>query len=190
MSARSHSLGFIARHLFAVNFIALSLWLTGAAQAQDKSQSQDNSLAKDTPVKPEVITLPVDGALDSHGNPIAIPDKPTSALNYRPSPVQTKPGRDKKSTKKPKQKRTKKLSQKQLSRKQQLASRQHVADNPSCRWLDKRMSHLEKGLKRQKKRQYGYQDKELRARQSEWICMKCGAEGPNQSDHHKCQYRR
>ncbi|QYK12776.1 hypothetical protein K0I63_18965 [Shewanella rhizosphaerae] len=165
---------------FTLNAIALSLLFICAAQAQDK----------DAPLITESITLPADGALDSEGNPLVIPDNPIGALNYRASPTQPKSRRDKKSTQKPKNKRSKKLSHKQLSRKQQLASRQHVADDPSCRWLDKRMSHLEKSLKRQAKQDYGYQDKELRARQSEWVCMKCGAEGPSQSDHHKCQYRR
>ncbi|TVP14486.1 hypothetical protein [Shewanella sp. KCT] len=170
---------------FTLSAIALSLLFTCATQAQDK-----NAPLNSKAIASETITLPADGALDSEGNPLVIPDNPTGALNYRASPTQPKSRRDKKSTQKPKQKRTKKLSQKQLSRKQQLASRQHVADDPSCRWLDKRMSHLEKSLKRQAKQDYGYQDKELRARHSEWVCMKCGAEGPSQSDHHRCQYRR
>ncbi|WP_281212833.1 hypothetical protein [Shewanella insulae] len=170
---------------FTLNAIALSLLFSCAAQAKDK----DAQLTQET-VLHETMTLPVDGALDSEGNPLAIPDNPTGALNYRASHAQPKSRRDKKSPSKSKSKRSKKQNRKTPSRKQQLASRQHVADDPSCRWLDKRMSHLEKSLKRQAKRQYGYQDKELRARQSEWVCMKCGAEGPSQSDHHKCQYRR
>ncbi|MCG9712648.1 hypothetical protein L1D29_07450 [Shewanella insulae] len=165
---------------FTLNAIALSLLFSCAAEAKDK----DPQLTQET-VLHETMTLPVDGALDSEGNPLAIPDNPTGALNYRASPTHSKKRREKRSTNKPRSKRTK-----PLSRKQQLASRQHVADDPSCRWLDKRMSHLEKSLKRQAKRQYGYQDKELRTRQSEWVCMKCGAEGPSQSDHHRCQYRR
>ena len=164
---------FVMLSFVMLSVITLSLLPLGAAYAKDKQ------------LKPEVITLPADGALDSEGKPLAIPKSPSSALNYSASPTPAKQRREKRSTNKPKSKRTK-----PLSRKQQLASRQHVADDPSCRWLDKRMSHLENSLKRQAKHQYGYQDKELRARQSEWVCMKCGAEGPSQSDHHRCQYRR
>lgn len=35
-----------------------------------------------------------------------------------------------------------------------------------------------------------YQLDELSARQKEWQCLKCGAEGPNQNDYSRCQYRR
>ena len=173
MSTRNHPLGFFPPYIVILSLTALSALIPSTL------------LAKDLPQKTEVIKLPADGALDSEGKPLAIPKNPNSALNYNASQTHDKKRREKQTTKKPKNKPTK-----QLSRKQQLASRQHVANDPSCRWLDKRMSHLEKSLKRQQKQEYGYQDKELRARQSEWVCMKCGAEGPSQSDHHNCQYRR
>ncbi|QYJ86048.1 hypothetical protein K0I73_18145 [Shewanella mesophila] len=141
-------------------------------------------IAANEPTEP--LPLPANSALDSDGNPIVIPKDHSSALHYTSEPIRQKP------TIKPSQKNTKKSSKKshRLSRKQQLASRQSVADNPSCRWLNQRMTQLEKSLKKQRSHQFGYQAEELKARKSEWVCMKCGAEGPNQNDHHKCQYKR
>ncbi|MCZ4339151.1 hypothetical protein [Shewanella colwelliana] len=131
----------------------------------------------------ETHTLPQNVALDSEGNPIAVPTGDKAALNYHAAPVQ--------SVSQPiTTKHLRKSKPKKRSRKQQLASRDNVADNPSCRWLNKRMHHLEKTLKTGNAKQFGYQYDELQARQSEWVCMKCGAEGPNQDDHNRCQYRR
>lgn len=137
-----------------------------------------------TDKKPQPLRLPTEGATDSDGNPIVIPSQHQSALHYRSPNTPTK------KTKTTKRQSNKSTRQQKMSRKQLLASRQHVANDPSCRWLDKRMQQLENRLKHQKKQHFGFQADELKVRKSEWICLKCGAEGPSQNDHNKCQYKR
>ena len=138
--------------------------------------------------KPLPIKLPANSATDSNGNPITIPTQHQSALHYQPPNPPTK--NTKAQTQKKKQKQNKSTKHKKQSRKQLLASRNHVADDPSCRWLNKRMQQLERKLKYQQKQEFGFQADELKIRRIEWICMKCGAEGPSQNDHNKCQYKR
>ena len=128
--------------------------------------------------------LPLGVVLDDKGQPIAIPDKPQSHFEYHYVPptkryqqtVKAHPSNQKKS--------------KKLSRKQLLASRQSVANDAGCRWLDSRMSTLEKKLTLGVNHRNQHHQQELLVRQDEWECLKCGVEGPAQADHHSCQYRR
>ncbi len=125
-------------------------------------------------------------ALDSDGLPITLPSTNKHALNYHSTISQKQQKSPAKTTNKKRKKKSKKLT-----RKQQLASRNHVANDPSCRWIDRRMDQLELGLSYAGNNTgYGYHSRELKIRQNEWKCMKCGAEGPSQSDHDSCQYRR
>ena len=125
-------------------------------------------------------------ALDSEGKPILIPSQNRSAFDYHAEPHFKLQAPAKKKPKKLRRKSTK-----TLSRKQQLASRSQVANDPSCRWLDSRIDKLEKSLKhRGNQKSYGFHRSELKIRTTEWKCMKCGAEGPSQVDHDRCQYRR
>ncbi len=130
--------------------------------------------------------LPLGVVLDSEGNPISLPTQSQSALDYHsPTSIKHHNSAEAKPTKK-KQTRTKKLS-----RKQQLASRAHVANSPSCRWLNSRMNKLEQNLTfTGNGSTNSYHRKELVIREKEWKCMKCGAEGPQQKDRDRCQYRR
>lgn len=132
--------------------------------------------------------LPLGTILDSQGRPIAIPAEPQSALEYsaaeafiaepqKPQATRTKPA-------------TKPAKTKKLSRKQQLASRDKVANDPNCRWLDTRMDQLEAQIKGKQDNKMQYVSEEIKARQKEWQCLKCGAEGPKQGDRTDCQYRR
>jgi hypothetical protein len=77
-----------------------------------------------------------------------------------------------------------------LSRKQQLASRRHVANDVSCRWLDSRMDHLEGQLTPGGAQGLGHHAAELKIRQKEWQCLKCGVEGPSVEDRSRCQHKR
>ncbi|WP_028771942.1 hypothetical protein [Shewanella waksmanii] len=123
--------------------------------------------------------LPLGSVLDSHGNPIAMPEKADVALQYTPTvssqsqQVQSRP-----STKHSK-------ADRRLNKR-----RPNVADNPSCRWLDKRMQGLEKQLNSQRRQQFSHHAEELAVRQQEWQCLQCGGMGPKPSDHSRCQYRR
>ncbi|ACA84423.1 hypothetical protein [Shewanella woodyi] len=132
--------------------------------------------------------LPLGSVLDSQGNPIQLPSKQESALEI-PS---IKPTKEYQSTPAKSRKRSQSRSKKsKLSRKQQLASRTSVANDPGCRWLDARMDHLERKLNdKGNSNANSYHKKELSIREQEWKCLKCGAEGPKQTDHDHCQYRR
>ncbi|MFG0454366.1 hypothetical protein [Shewanella mangrovisoli] len=140
------------------------------------------TLSKPTTTEP----LPLGTLLDSEGKPLSIPTQ-QSALDYQSPVIDTDNMPAKTNTHKAKSTSSKKKKQ---SRKQQLASRERVANNPSCRWLNARMSQLETQIGNRPDKAASYQTDELSARQQEWQCLKCGAEGPNQDDHYRCQYRR
>jgi len=130
--------------------------------------------------------LPLGVVLDSEGNPISLPKQNRSALEFRSPEVKKT---DKYSPLI--QPRKKKPRTKKLSRKQQLTSRSHVANDPSCRWLNSRMNKLEESLASAgNSSANSYHKKELVIRNKEWKCMKCGVEGPEQKDYDRCQYRR
>lgn len=76
----------------------------------------------------------------------------------------------------------------EVSRHQQLKSRDFIANDPSCRWLDKRLDLLENQLMSGMNARYGYQQKEYTARHKAWVCLKCGAEGPSVRDYAQCQF--
>lgn len=129
-------------------------------------------------------TLPLGAVLDDKGQPLTIPSQNQTALSYSSTPAANNSHSKKKPQSKPKSK------QKKISRKQQLASRKRVANDAGCRWLNGRMKQLEKQLRLGVNHRNQHQQQELSVRQDEWECLKCGAEGPNPSDHHSCQYRR
>ncbi|MFT5789297.1 MAG: hypothetical protein ACI8SJ_001413 [Shewanella sp.] len=133
----------------------------------------------------DTAPLPLGAVLDDKGQPLAIPTQPKTALSYTPVKQTETTSASKQSPSKPKAKKTKKMSHKQ-----QLASRTKVANDAGCRWLNSRMNLLEKQLNLGVNNRNMHHQQELNARQNEWECLKCGMEGPNQSDHHSCQYRR
>ncbi|MCG9697940.1 hypothetical protein [Shewanella sp. Isolate11] len=148
----------------------------------DEIKPSNNKLSNQTQ-----IIIPQDSALDSDGKPLHIPKQAQSAIHYQASEAATI-AISLKDSEPPRRKH--KSKSKPLSRKQQLASRLHVANDPSCRWLNKRMQQLEHKIKQQTKPNYGFHSDELSIRKQEWICMKCGAEGPQVNDHASCQHRR
>ena len=133
--------------------------------------------------EPEPSTLPLGVILDSQGQPIALPTDIESGLEYRSQEHLVHEPSTKASLKAPQKPSPKKT--KKSSRKQQLASRNSVANDPSCRWLDQRMDQLEAKLKL-KSGDYGYHQTELSKRQDEWYCLKCGAEGPGREERDNC----
>lgn len=134
---------------------------------------------------PKNPQLPLGTLLDNNGQPIHIPNQRQSALEYS-TPTVSLAETQKSQTHAP----SKKTKSKKLNRKQQLTSRAQVANDPNCRWLDKRMQQLEALSSSKQNKPAQYQLDELSARQKEWQCLKCGAEGPNQNDYSRCQYRR
>ena len=166
------------------HFSIKPIWVLLILFVNSPCQANDSSLLTNADAPP----LGIGVALDSEGKPIAIPTT-GSALEYHPPEIHT--SKKTKNKKSKLTKRSKKKSAKTLSRKQKLASRSSVANDPGCRWLDKRMDKLEQSLSYAgNQTSYGFHRDELKIRHSEWLCMKCGAEGPNQRDHDTCQYRR
>ncbi|MGI2131324.1 hypothetical protein ACRN93_08410 [Shewanella baltica] len=154
-------------------------------ELEPESEPSLESLSQSTQTAP----LPLGTLLDSEGKPINLPDQEQSSFEYSaPTLTPTEPSKTTKSTNATQS--TKTTKSKKLSRKQQLASREHVANDPNCRWLDKRMDQLEAQLGGKQDNAASHQADELSARQKEWQCLKCGAEGPAQNDHSNCQYRR
>lgn len=167
--------------VFAIFFILL----TNSANAR---QTPDPGLVS-LPQPAQTEPLPLGTLRDSNGQPIAIPSEPQSAFEYS-APTITPAEASKTQATKATKKTTKPAKTKKLTRKQQLASREQVANNPNCRWLDQRMSQLEAQMRSKQDNTSQYHADELSARQQEWQCLKCGAEGPNRDDHSRCQYRR
>ncbi len=131
--------------------------------------------------------LPLNTVLDEKGQPIALADLKKPAMEYRfesQVPLDSSKKKSKSSSKK---------RFKDLSRKEMLKSRANVANDPSCHWLNQRMNQLEKklmGTMDGMDMRFGYHKKELNARKKEWLCLKCGVEGPNVHDYAKCQFKR
>jgi hypothetical protein len=164
--------------VFAILFIPL----TDSANAR---QAPDPSLVS-MPQPAQAEPIPLGTLLDSEGKPIINPSEPQSGFEYSAPTTSAEP-----KTKTPKSTTaTKANKSKKLNRKQQLASRERVANDPNCRWLDQRMSQLEAQMRSKQGNTAKYRSDELSARQQEWQCLKGGAEGPNQDDHSRCQYRR
>ncbi|MBE8167034.1 MAG: hypothetical protein HAW66_01535 [Shewanella sp.] len=89
-----------------------------------------------------------------------------------------------------KNEKAKKRFFKDLSRQEMLDSKVSVANDPSCRWLHQRLQFLEHKLKMGMDMHFGYHKKELKARHQEWVCLKCGVEGPSIHDYAQCQFKR
>ncbi|QYJ78752.1 hypothetical protein [Shewanella acanthi] len=175
---------FIWLAVFSVQSLANQPKLESLTQSSNVQRSASQTTDSQSKAK----ALPLGTLLDSDGNPIGMPEE-RSALNYSSLTVDTpeattKKAKDNTSTKSPKKKA------KKPSRKQQLASREHIANDPSCRWLDARMDQLEGQISTKASAAAQYQSDELNVRQQEWRCLKCGAEGPERDDYYRCQYRR
>ena len=180
----------LAHHLYFTRtaFMAFAIFFISLTDSANARQAPSPSL-ESLPQPAQAEPLPLGTLRDSNGQPIAIPSEPQSAFEYSaPNITPTEPPTTKatKATK-----ATKKTTKtKKPSRKQQLASRERVANDPNCRWLDQRMAQLESQMRSKQDNTSQYHADELSARQQEWQCLKCGAEGPNQDDHSRCQYRR
>ncbi|WP_345858829.1 hypothetical protein [Shewanella algae] len=116
-------------------------------------------------------SLPLGLALDSEGNLIAIPQQFEAALEYESTPL-PKASRDSKPTKSRKKKASK--------------PRRQVADDPSCRWLDKRMTELERRLRQKDSHTARFLQAELGEHQQQFRCLKCSGSGPETQDYSRC----
>lgn len=165
----------------------LMLWLSSLGNANSSDLSQ---LAQPTTQDPSPHLGQV---LDNKNQPIPAQPKVNVGLEFLeqdlplPSTTKTSRSQEKKNTTKvfKKQSRTSKAAPKKS-----IPSRKHIANDPSCRWLDARMDHLEDQLRSPHTQTLGHHKTELSNRKKEWQCLNCAAQGPIQGDHSRCQHRR
>lgn len=159
----------------------LLLWLGVAplVESQAESSSDLNPVSGSEPSIDKQLSdpgkepgsLPLGWVLDSEGNPIAIPQQFEAALEYESAPL-PKASRDSKPTKSRKKKPSK--------------PRRQIADDPSCRWLDKRMTELERRLRQKDSHTARYLQAELGEHQQQFRCLKCSGSGPETQDYSRC----
>lgn len=119
-------------------------------------------------------------AIDSQGRQLSIPHAAQPGMEFS--------GRDYVDHAKKQGRRSDNNRPKRRVSSKTVAARSYVADDPNCRWLDNRMGQLEKLLTSRGAGEH--HGDELKARQKEWRCLKCGSNGPRQGDHDRCMYRR
>ncbi|UJF22360.1 hypothetical protein [Shewanella sp. OMA3-2] len=164
--------------LFSVIF---QLSLNQSVAGDDWAQLTDKAKSKQTELNNQsAVELGKDGVYDSEGRPIKI-SQPAFALEYNADEASIAPYQQsaKKSTK----------GAIKTSAKTKPSATANMADDPSCRWLNNRISYLQ-GKVRSENRHQQHFDKELSARLSEWKCLQCAEKGPSQGDHDRCQYKR
>ncbi|MCL1077126.1 hypothetical protein D5R81_03610 [Parashewanella spongiae] len=126
-------------------------------------------------------SLRLNSATDDQGQPLKIPkDDNNSHFEGAVSVVDNNSQNE----------QTKPRFFKDLSRKEMLHSRASIANDPSCRWLHNRLQFLEHKLKMGMDMRFGFHKKEWKARHKEWVCLKCGVEGPSIHDYAQCQFKR
>ncbi|MGL4577541.1 MAG: hypothetical protein ACRCVV_06380 [Shewanella sp.] len=184
-----------------VNLVVAAPLLADVAVTQDTVTTTEPSLSS-LPQPKNNKHLPLGTLLDSQGQPLSLPHHSQSALEYSGPQLTTEaaspprratPQRAHSSplshSSKPSRASTMTSSNQKPANTKRL-SRQHIANDPSCRWLDNRLNQLESRHNSQLNPPSQYHAQELHARQQEWRCLKCGAEGPAQADYARCQYRR
>lgn len=147
-------------------------WAQLTANAKLKQAELNNQSA---------VKLGKDGVYDSDGRPIKI-SQPSFALEYNAEEAFVAPYRLQNATKSIK-------GSGKTSTKTKSSAMAKMADDPSCRWLNNRITYLQ-GKVRSENRYQQHFDKELSDRLSEWKCLQCAGKGPSQGDHDRCQYKR
>jgi hypothetical protein len=127
-------------------------------------------------------SLPPQYATDHQGKVLNIPTDQGSALEYRADDIYLKP-----SQKKPTNTQTNTRSSIRAS---SGVNSTTIANDPSCRWLNNRIKHLQKKQRQTQNSQFSHYQDEIDIRESEWTCLKCATSGPNNVDRGECQYKR
>lgn len=164
----------------------LMLWLSSLHNANSSDLSE---LAQPATKDPSPHLGQV---LDNKNQPISAQPKVKVGLEFLeqdltlPSSTKANRTQQKNTNKRPKkQSRTGKTAPKNS-----IAKRNHIANDPSCRWLNARMDHLEDQLRSPHTQALGHHKTELNNRKKEWKCLNCGTQGPDQDDYSRCQHRR
>jgi len=126
-----------------------------------------------------IAQLGSDGVFDSEGQPVTI-NPPSLALEYHADEALVDRAWGSKG----------KVSQPYKSKAKVSALKApKVANDPSCRWLDNRISYLQRKLRPGAQNQQHFEN-EMNVRLDEWKCLKCETKGPSEGDHSLCQYKR
>ncbi|MCW3172186.1 hypothetical protein [Shewanella subflava] len=168
--------------IFSPLFFMAGICIQHSAIASDKlitlthkSESTSNTLSNEN-----ITQLGADGVFDSEGKPINI-NPPSLALEYYADEALVERSWGSKTKVNPSYKSKTKVSSALKAPK--------VANDPSCRWLDNRISYLQRKLRPGTQNQQHF-EREMTARLGEWKCLKCETKGPSQGDHALCQYKR
>ncbi|MCL2915135.1 hypothetical protein L2725_15350 [Shewanella corallii] len=149
------------------------LFATFVLPLQAKPVAPSNTI-KDSDGNPILWGDKPEGAFDADGNPIQIRSDGASIINISPQ----------KQTAKPINTGLSPSNRKYVSvGKPAVSRRPFVANDPSCRWLDQRMTQLESAPFQK----YGHHQRELQTREWEWRCLKCYSDGPGRSDLDRCR---
>lgn len=147
------------------------------SQLAPQTESALNTLSNEN-----ISQLGQDGVFDSEGRPLKI-NPPSLALEYYADEAlvdRTWASKSKPSKSKP---------TKSKNKASPALAAHKVANDPSCRWLDNRISYLQRKLRPGTQNQQHF-EREMTARLDEWKCLKCESKGPSEGDHALCQYKR
>ncbi|QDE33081.1 hypothetical protein [Shewanella polaris] len=134
-----------------------------------KEPNQHTQLTNDN-----ASSLPPQHASDHLGKVIIVPEKPRSGLEYKSDDIYLKPS----------------LKNQITKQTNNRSSRSTIANDPSCRWLDNRLKHLQKKLRQTKNNQFSHYQDEIDIRKREFTCLKCASTGPTDVDRSICQPKR
>ncbi|MEH6463859.1 MAG: hypothetical protein V7771_08055 [Shewanella psychromarinicola] len=172
-------LTYILCSLFAV----LMMLLTGPLLASELTKLIIKEPDKRPPLTNDnANSLPSQYATDHQGNVIIIPTEQRSALEYRADDIYLKPSHKKSPIKK-------NNTRSSITASSGVNSTT-IANDPSCRWLNNRIKHLQKKQRQTQNSQFSHYQDEIDIRESEWTCLKCATSGPNNVDRGECQYKR
>jgi len=164
-------------NMLFVLFAVMILLLGEPLLASDLSQLIIKAPDKLTPLTNDnANSLPPQYASDHQGNAIIIPTEQRSALEYRAKDSDLKPSQQARTTTK-------------TPRASTTASTT-IANDPNCRWLNNRLTHLQKKLRQTQNNQFSHYQDEIDIRETEWTCLKCASTGPSHVDRNACQAKR
>ncbi|WP_394130874.1 hypothetical protein [Shewanella maritima] len=129
--------------------------------------------------------LPLGALFDATGRPIIMPKQDQLALEFESQLYLT-------SAEKPSQVHSSESSKPISTAKGKRNNHQNlkVANDVNCRWLNNRIHYLERQLNNNHSSHYSHYRAELVEREKEFSCLHCASTGPQEGDHHRCQYRR
>lgn len=156
--------------------------LNQSVAGDDWAQLTNNAKSEQTELNNQsAVELGKDGVYDSEGRPIKV-SQPSFSLEYNADEALVERYKLQSATK------SIKGSVKTSTKKKSPAAAK-MADDPSCRWLNNRITYL-RGKVRSENRHQQHFEKELSVRLSEWKCLQCAGKGPSLGDHDRCQYKR